>query len=236
MLEIHTVVPFKVLRAASPYLARRGQGRPGGRPRGLPQGRQRHLDLGHAGQLRAGELLGGEGRPRRADEDARPRVGRVQGQRQRGRVRLRRDAPDTADLPQQMRDAAPQIIPLGRPAPAGGGRGRDLLPLLAVVELRPRPGDHGERRPDDGDDMTRASTSRRSGVAGAERTLRGHGGGAPPYADGDGRRPGRSGLRDRACVGGDRARVARRGLRRGAQAGRALRAGHGPPPADRGRA
>ena len=51
MLEIHTVVPFKVLRAASPYLTRRGQSRPGGRPRGIPQGRQRDLDLGDTGQL-----------------------------------------------------------------------------------------------------------------------------------------------------------------------------------------
>ena len=45
------------------------------------------------------------------------------------------------------------IIPLGRPATPRGRRRPDLLPLLAVVELRPRPGDHRERRPDDRDDV-----------------------------------------------------------------------------------
>ena len=68
---------------------------------------------------------------------------------------------------------------------AGGGRA-DLLPLLTVVELRPRPGDHRERRPDDGDDVvsfaatiasTRSAARRRAplrrhgrGVAGVRRT------------------------------------------------------------------
>ena len=73
--------------------ARRREGREGGGPRGLPQGGERHVDLRDAGQPRPGELLGGEGRAGRAHEDARAGVGAVQGERQRGRVRLRRDAP-----------------------------------------------------------------------------------------------------------------------------------------------
>ena len=75
MLEIHTVVPFKVLRAAAPVPPRRGQGRSGSGPRGVPQGRQRHVDLGNAGKPRPGQLLDREGRSRRADEDPGPRVG-----------------------------------------------------------------------------------------------------------------------------------------------------------------
>ena len=93
MLEIHTVVPFRLLPRGGAVPARRREGREGGGPRGLPQGGQRHVDLRHAGEPRPGELLGGEGRARRAHEDARPGVGAVQGERQRGRVRLRRDAP-----------------------------------------------------------------------------------------------------------------------------------------------
>ena len=60
-------------------------------------------------------------------------------------------------------------IPLGIPAANAGARaddhparssrdaagrsGTDLLPLLTVVELRPRPGDHCQWRPDDGNDV-----------------------------------------------------------------------------------
>ena len=133
MLEIHTVVPFRVLRAAAPHLREPAKQEGGRGTRGLPQGRQRHVDRRHAGQRRAGELLGREGRARRPDEDARARVGAVQGERERGRVRLRRDAPDgrrrrgrrdvrarrveiQLGIPQQMRELAPKIIPLGRPA------------------------------------------------------------------------------------------------------------------------
>ena len=132
MLEIHTVVPFRILKAAAPHFREPAKQEAAEGTRGLPQGRERHLDLGHAGQRRPGELLGREGRPRRADEDARPRVGPVEGERERGRVRVRRDAADRArpdaetfttgdveiplGIPEQMREMAPQIIPLGRPA------------------------------------------------------------------------------------------------------------------------
>ena len=62
-----------------------------GWPRGVPQGRERHVDLGHPGKRRSGELLGGEGGTRGHHEDARPRVGPVQGERERRRLRVRRD-------------------------------------------------------------------------------------------------------------------------------------------------
>ena len=94
MLDIHTVVPFRVMprRRAAP--ARAGQeGARAGR-RGLSQDRQRLVDLGHDGQRRAGELRRRQGRRRRPDEDAGQGVGPVQDQRQRGRVRLHRHAPD----------------------------------------------------------------------------------------------------------------------------------------------
>ena len=49
-------------------------------------------------------------------------------------------------IPDQLRGMAAMLIPLGRPGTPGGGRRRRLLPLLAVVELRPRPGAQHHRR------------------------------------------------------------------------------------------
>ncbi len=92
MLEIHTVVPFKVLRAAAPYLRGAGQEGSRGGSRGLSEGRQRHVDLGHAGQRRPDQLRSCQGRARRSDEDARAGVGALQGERERCCVRLHRHA------------------------------------------------------------------------------------------------------------------------------------------------
>ena len=76
MLDIHTIVPFRVIRAIAPHWreaakAERQRGR-----RALPQDRQHLLDLGHDGQRRPGQLLvrqGGRGRP---DQDPGEGVGR----------------------------------------------------------------------------------------------------------------------------------------------------------------
>ena len=51
MLEIHTVVPFRVLRAAAPYLRDAGKAGPRGGARGVSEGRQRHVDLGTQGNV-----------------------------------------------------------------------------------------------------------------------------------------------------------------------------------------
>ena len=92
MLEIHTVVPFKVLRAAAPYLRDAGK-------KDREEGREVFRKVvnvtsisGHAGQRRPDQLRGRQGRARRPDEDARSGVGTVQGERERRRVRLRRHA------------------------------------------------------------------------------------------------------------------------------------------------
>src|SRR5690349_8914574 len=94
-------------------------------------------------------------------------MGAVEDQRQRRRIRLRRHPYDRlagrGDIQgRRRRSAARHPRPdarAGRAAdtarPAGNARGggrADLLSLLALVELRARPGDHGERRPDHGDD------------------------------------------------------------------------------------
>ena len=57
MLDIHTVVPFRVIRAAAPHLREPAKAGARARRGGLPQDRQRLLDLRHDGQRRPGQLL-----------------------------------------------------------------------------------------------------------------------------------------------------------------------------------
>ena len=93
MLDIHTIVPFRIDPRAGAALARGGEGRARRGQGGLPQADQRLLDLGDDGQRRPGQLLGRQGGRRRPDQNAGQGVGPVQDQRQRGRLRLRRDPP-----------------------------------------------------------------------------------------------------------------------------------------------
>ncbi len=85
-------------------------------------------------------------------------------------------------IPEQMRSMAPALIPLGRPGTPRGGRRRRVLPLLAVVELRPRPGAQHHRRPVHGDGVMRLvkpsdfRARRPARRARRRRDLAGHGG------------------------------------------------------------
>ncbi len=156
MLDIHTVVPFRVIRAAAPHLREPAKVE-------REEGREVFRKIvnvssisGTMGNAAAGELCGRQVRRRRPDQDACQGVGPVQDQRQRGRVRLDRDAADRlqgrgepdGDRRREgpARDPGPDALDGGDADPArslrhaGGGRGRRVLPLLAVVELRPRAG------------------------------------------------------------------------------------------------
>ena len=140
MLDIHTVVPFRVIRAAAPHLrepakVEREEGREVFRK--IVNVSSISGTMGNAGP---GQLLGRQGRGRRPDEDAGEGVGPVQDQRQRGRVRLDRDAADGLEgrrepdgdrrAARAARDPRPDarhgadVIPLGRtgtPEEAAGG-------------------------------------------------------------------------------------------------------------------
>ena len=115
MLEIHTVVPFKVLRAASPYLRDAGKAdREAGREvfRKVVNvtsisGTQGNFGQANYSAAKAG-LIGLTKTVAREWGAFKVNVNAVAF----GFVETRM----TADLPQQMRDAAPQIISLGRPA------------------------------------------------------------------------------------------------------------------------
>jgi len=115
MLEIHTVVPFKVLRAASPYLRDAGKAdKEAGREvfRKVVNVTSISGTQGNFGQVnysaaKAG-LVGLTKTLAREWGAFKVNVNAVAF----GFVETRM----TADIPQQMRDAASQIIPLGRPA------------------------------------------------------------------------------------------------------------------------
>jgi 3-oxoacyl-[acyl-carrier protein] reductase len=115
MLEIHTVVPFQVLRAAAPYLRDAGKAdRDEGREvfRKVVNVTSISGTQGNAGQANyAAAKAGLVGLTKTLAREWGPFKVNVNAVAF-GFVETRM----TAHLPQQMRDAAPQIIPLGRPA------------------------------------------------------------------------------------------------------------------------
>ena len=94
MLDIHLIVPFRVVRAAAPHLRE-----PAKRERA--EGREVFRKIvnvssiaGTMGAPGQGNYACGQGRAGRADQDTGQGMGPVQDQRQCGGVRLGADAPD----------------------------------------------------------------------------------------------------------------------------------------------
>ena len=93
MLDIHTVVPFRVIRAIAPHWreAAKAESAEGTeRFRKIVNISSISGTMGNAGQVNYSAAKAGR---RRLHQDAREGVGPVQDQLQRGRLRLRRDAP-----------------------------------------------------------------------------------------------------------------------------------------------
>ena len=84
-------LPRDPRRRPAPARARQEGAR--GRQGGVPQDRQHLLHLRHLRQRRPGQLLLRQGRRGRPHENRRQGVGPVQGERQRGRLRLHRHPP-----------------------------------------------------------------------------------------------------------------------------------------------
>ena len=210
MLEIHTVVPFKMLRAASPYLRDAGKAdREAGREvfRKVVNvtsisGTQGNFGQANYSAAKAG-LVGLTKTLAREWGAFKVNVNAVAF----GFVETRM----TADLPQQMRDAAPQIIPLGRPAQPEEAAGAIFFlcsPWSNFVHGQVITASGGQTT-----GMTSCSFDLDAiGRPGAAHTLRRHGGGARAVRGRNRRRAGRPGLRDRARVGDDRSCVALGGV------------------------
>ena len=92
MLDIHTIVPFRVIRALAPSWREAAKKEASGDEvfRKIVNVTSISGTMGNAGP---GELLIGQGRRHRPHQDDRQGVGLVQDQLQRGRLRLRRDPP-----------------------------------------------------------------------------------------------------------------------------------------------
>ncbi len=139
-----------------------------GRQRGVPQDRQHLLDLRHDGRRRPGQLLLREGRHHRPDEDAGEGVGPGKVNVNAvafGFIDTRLTAAKVEDntmeigsekvqlgIPEQKRQMASMLIPLGRPGtPEEAAEASSSL--LAVVQLRARPGAERHWRAVRGDDQ-----------------------------------------------------------------------------------
>ena len=263
MLEIHTVVPFRVLRAAAPHLRdpaklEQAEGREVFRKVvnvtsiSGTQGNigQANYSTAKAGLVGLTKTLAREWGPLKVNVNA-VAFGfvetRLTATLEEAGTFEQGDVDDPARNPRANAGARANDHPAGSGRDAAGRGRTDLLPLLAVVELRPRPGDHRQRRPDDGDDVVTELLANPFALDAIGRTGEEHrfevtAGGDPSVCRGHRRRcAGRSrrarraaGLRDPPRLGDDRPRIALRRLGRGSASGRALRAGHDPAPADRG--
>ena len=162
MLDIHTVVPFRVIRAAAPHLREPAKAE---RERGeevfrkivnvssisgtMGNAGQANYSAGKSAVVGLTKTLAKEWGQFKINVNA-VAFGWIETRLTASKVEdnTMEIGGETVQLgiPDQMRGMASMLIPLGRTGHAGGGRRRRLLPVLAVVELRPRPGPQHHRR------------------------------------------------------------------------------------------
>ena len=166
MLDIHTIVPFRVIRALAPSWreaakAEKAEGKEVFRK--IVNISSVSGTMGNAGQANYSSAKAGvTGLTKTIAKE----WGAVQGQLQRGRVRLRRDAPDPgqgegredegrrrqrgrgrARDPRADADDGLDDDPARPPGAARGGGRPGPVPLLGLGQLHPRPGHQRDRRP-----------------------------------------------------------------------------------------
>ena len=163
MLDIHTIVPFRIIRAAAPYMREPAkQEREEGREvfRKIVNVSSISGTMGNAGQVNysAGKSAVVGLTKTLAKEWGQFKINvnavafgfvetRLTAAKESGNVMVKDGEEIQLGIPEQMRAMAAMIIPLGRPAtPRGGGR-PGLLPLLTLGRLRARPGAERDGRP-----------------------------------------------------------------------------------------
>ena len=168
MLDIHTIVPFRVIRAAAPHLREPAKEE---REEGVEVFRKIvnvssiSGTMGNAGQANYASgkaaVVGLTKTLAKEWGQFKINVNAVAFGWIETRLTASKDAENTmeidgADGPARHPRAdaldGADADPARPPGHAAGGRRRRLLPLLAVVELRPRPGAEHHRRPVHGDD------------------------------------------------------------------------------------
>ena len=168
MLDIHTIVPFRVIRAAAPHLrepakVEREEGREVFRKivnvssisGTMGNAGQANYSSGKAAVVGLTKTLAKEWGQFKINVNA-VAFGWIET-----RLTAAKDADNVMEIggqkvqlgiPEQMRSMARDADPDRAAGHARGGGRRRVLPLLAVVELRPRPGAEHHRRPVHGDD------------------------------------------------------------------------------------
>ena len=173
MLDIHTVVPFRVIRAAAPHLREpakkeREEGKEVFRKivnvsstsGTFGNAGQANYSSGKAGVVGLTKTVAKEWGQFKVNVNA-VAFGFIDTRLTQAKVdenTMEKDGEQIQlGIPEQMRQMASAIIPLGPPRHARGGRRRRVLPVLAVVQLRPRPDPAHHRRDLRRDDRLRAS-------------------------------------------------------------------------------
>ena len=226
MLDIHTVVPFRVLRAAAPHLREPAKKE---REEGhevfrkivnvssisgtMGNAGQANYSSGKAGVVGLTKTLAKEWGQFKINVNAvafgfiETRLTAGQGGRA---TRWRRTARRSSSAsPSRCARWPSMMIPLGRPAHPRGGRRRRVLPVLAVVELRARPGAERHRRAVRRDEPARGEPCCAQQAASRRRRFRAAG--PRPRAAQVEQAAREVGARRRGEVGDERGELARRG-------------------------
>ena len=169
MLDIHSIVPFRMCRAVAPHMREPAkQEREEGREvfRKIVNVSSISGTMGNAGQANYSSgkaaVVGLTKTLAKEWGQFKINVNAVAFGYIETRLTASKDESNTMEIggekvqlgiPDQLRGMAPMLIPLGRPGNPRGGRRRRLLPVLAVGELRPRPGAQHHRRPVRRDDQ-----------------------------------------------------------------------------------
>ena len=162
MLDIHTVVPFRVIRAAAPHLREpakkeREEGKEVFRKivnvsstsGTFGNAGQANYSAGKAGVVGLTKTLAKEWGQFKVNVNA-VAFGFIDTRLTQAKVdenTMEKDGEKIQlGIPEQMRQMASMLIPLGRPATPEEAAGRRVLPVLAVVQLRARPDAARDRR------------------------------------------------------------------------------------------